>query len=66
MNMLMWRWHCWSSWLNKCQRLCGLGTSSHISGFLPISGIKMVQADDPDMIEISKKYKNKVLFCVVE
>lgn len=29
-------------------------------------GIKMVQADDPGMIEISKKFNSKVLFCVID
>lgn len=29
-------------------------------------GIKMVQADDPAMIQISQKFKHKVLFCVID
>jgi hypothetical protein len=33
--------------------------------FFP-AGIKMVQAIDPAMIEVSKAFKSKVLFCVID
>jgi hypothetical protein len=29
-------------------------------------GIKLVQADDPAMVELSRKYRSKVLFCVID
>jgi hypothetical protein len=29
-------------------------------------GIKLVQADHPDMVELSRKHRSKVLFCVID
>ena len=29
-------------------------------------GVKLVQADDPAMVEVAKKFRSKVLFCVID